>query len=1060
MRRIQHLGLLTLAGILFVLASAMPAILQTVVTRDDKGREYGAPPKAASYIDYLFTIGVADVPGSDNNHLYSPIGIATNATGHVYVADKNNHRVQVYNNAKVYQYTIGESAVPGIDNAHLNFTSGVAVNGTGYVYITDTNNHRVQVFNKTGIYQYTIGTTGVSGSGPGQFNYPFGVAVNSTGDVYISESNNHRVQVFNNASIYKYTFGGPGSGDGKFNGPGGIAVNGTGHVYVADIQNSRVQVFDKAGIYQYSFGGYGSGNGLFNDPSGVAINSTGYVYVVDKMNRRVQVFDKAGIYQYTIGTGSGGTGNDRFNFPEGIALNSTGHLYVADTDYDRVQVYNNGTPLSLTIAINGGAADTNNTLVTLTLTAHDATEMRFSNNGTTYTVWEPYNTPRAWILDNVAGVRTVYFQARNEHGENGPATDTITYVQNPTGLSLLIDGGAVETNRTSVTLIPSATGATQMCFSNNGTTYTTWETYSTTKSWVLADGPGPKTVYFKARNSTYEVSPVSAAITYILSPTGLSITINGGAAATSSTSVIFTLGATGAEEMCFSNNGTTYTPWETYSPTKAWIFDGGPGPKTVYFDVRNGTINATTPVFATITYILPPTGLSISIDGGAAETGSSSVTLTLAATGATLMCFSNNGTTYTDWEAYGTTKAWILDAVAGLKTVYFKASNGTIEAAAPTTDTITFVGPPTDMFILINDGATMTASRNVMLVVWASGAEEMCFSNDGAAWSVWETFTTTKTWGLVGGLGSKIVYFQARNRYHESNISTIITYTLPPTGLSIAINGGAGETATRAVTLALSVTGATEMCFSNDGVAWSTWEPLAATKVWNLPTNGGYKTVYFKARNGTIESAGPVAAGITYTVPGQSQTDMPAWAWVILIAVLIEGVVVIAAIWFRGWNSNVRDIPPALGGEKKTRLDLLKGKVSQLKGKIFKQDAAGTVTSDKTPEAKVTEVAIKSAPAPAPKVVPPIAPAKKVEAPKPVPASVPEKKAEIPKPAPAPLPAKKIEAPKPAPTPAPAKKVEPPKPPATPTPENKVEASKPVKKPAKKASKKAAKKPA
>ncbi len=1023
MKRIQHLSLLAITGVLLVLASAMPAIQQPADLGSDKGRDHNISPRAASYVDYLFTVGISGSSGSDNARLDNPEGVAVNATGHIYVADTHNNRVQVFDNTGKYLYTISGFSNP----------TGVAVNSTGHVYVVDNGNHRVQVFNNAGSYQYTIGTTGVSGLGPGQFNQPYGVVVNSSGYLYVSELSNDRVQVFDNAGVHKYNI------TGSLSGPRGVAVNSTGHLYVADRGNNRIRVYDKAGIYLYTIGGlpYGSGDYEFYWPYGVAVNATGHLYVTDYVNHRVQVFDNAGIYQHTIGTGVMGSDNARFYNPEGVALNTTGHLFVADYNNHRVQVFNNGTPISLKLIFSSGWPDTNSTSVMLTLSAHDAAQICFSNNGTAYTGWEPYSTTKAWTLDNIAGVRTVYFKAKNDNGESAPVSNTTTYVLNPTGLSLLINSGATETSSTSVTLTPSATGATQMCFSNNGTTYTSWEAYGTSKPWTLAGGPGPKTVYFKARNSTYQALPVSAAITYILQPTGLSISINDGAADTNSTSVTLTLGATGATQMCFSNNGSTYTDWETYGISKAWTLDGGPGPKTVYFLARNGTIPAAMPVTDSITYILSPTGLSISIDGGAVDTGSASVLLTLDATGATQMCFSNNGTTYTTWEAYSTSKAWTLDNLPGNRTVFFRARNGTIEATAPVNDTITFVAPPS-MILIINDGAADTDTRSVTLVIWATSADEMCFSNDGTNWYGWEPLSTIKFWGLWGEPGLKTVYLKVRNKYFTGTTSDSITYTLPPTGLSITINGGATETGSASVTLTLSATGADEMCFSNDGAAWSAWEPYGTSKAWVLSSTAGPKTVYFRARNGTIDAAELDAANITYVPPA----DVP--TWVILIAVIVGVAAVIIVLRRQGRGRVVR---PDFGGERKTRLGLLKGKISQLKGKIFKQDASGVATGEKRPDEKVTEVAMKPAPELAPKPVPAFVPEKKMEIPKPT--SKPEPTVT---PTPVPKPATKPEitavpAPAPQPTPAPA-------------PAEKAAAPKPATKPAKKASKKAAKKQA
>jgi hypothetical protein len=80
-----------------------------------------------------------------------------------------------------------------------------------------------------------------------------------------------------------------------------------------------------------------------------------------------------------------------------------------------------------------------------------------------------------------------------------------------------------------------------MCFSNDGGAYSGWEAFSTSKSWNLAAFAGVRTVYFKARNSTYETGPVSDTITYVIAPSGLTISIDSGATDTGSTGVTLTL---------------------------------------------------------------------------------------------------------------------------------------------------------------------------------------------------------------------------------------------------------------------------------------------------------------------------------------------------------------------------------------------------------------------------------------------------------------------------------------------------------------------------------------
>ncbi len=748
------------AGTLLMLAVMLPAILQPAGNWVITDYKDVASPQVASFSDYEYTIGVTGVAGIDNAHFNNTMGVAVNGTGHLYVADMYNHRVQVFDKTATYQYTIcGNGA--GSDNDQFNEPRGVAVNGTGHLYVVDTYNHRVQVFDNAGIYQYSIG-----GGSPfpdnQHFNHPRGVAVNATGDVFVTDSDFYRVMVFDNAGRYKYHIGETwvdGGDNSHFNYPQGIAVNDSGCIYVGDQINGRIQVFDNAGNYLRTLDFYAEE---------IAVNATGHLF--RSSLTAVYVYNSDGVNEYTLGTpGIFGSDNSHFNGPYGVAVNSTGHLYVADSDNHRVQVFTNGTPSNLTLKVNGGATHTSSLSVTLDLSGNHAIEMCLSNNGSTYTDWEAYSTSKIWTLEDGLGPKTVYFLARNARGESGPVIACITYTLPPSDLSITIDDGAAETGSTSVTLTLSASGATEMCFSNNGIAYSGWGAYNTVKTWAISNSPGIKTVYFKARNGTIEATaPVTDTILYVKPPDGLSIQIEGGAIDTSTLNVIMILSATGATEMCFSNNGSTYTNWETYFPAKTWVLTGGPGVKTVYFNARNSTFEAAAPVADTISYTLPPTGLSITIDGGDVETESTSVMLTLSATGATEMCFSNNGTTYTTWEAYDTSKAWTLDAISGLRTVYFKTRNSTIEAAAPAMDTITYVGPPSDLSIKINGGAAETSTLAVTLTLSATGATEMSFSNDGVTWSAWEPYATTKEWSLEGDAGPKNVYFKVRNSYHEA----------------------------------------------------------------------------------------------------------------------------------------------------------------------------------------------------------------------------------------------------------------------------------------------------
>jgi PKD repeat protein len=80
-----------------------------------------------------------------------------------------------------------------------------------------------------------------------------------------------------------------------------------------------------------------------------------------------------------------------------------------------------------TVRINGGAAFTTNPAVLLTLAATDnsgtVADMRFANDGVTWTAWEPYGITRLWTLAPGNGVKTVSAQFRDAAG-NTSATAT------------------------------------------------------------------------------------------------------------------------------------------------------------------------------------------------------------------------------------------------------------------------------------------------------------------------------------------------------------------------------------------------------------------------------------------------------------------------------------------------------------------------------------------------------------------------------------------------------------------------------------------------------------
>ncbi|WP_437715849.1 hypothetical protein WMF45_05165 [Sorangium sp. So ce448] len=155
----------------------------------------------------------------------------------------------------------------------------------------------------------------------------------------------------------------------------------------------------------------------------------------------------------------------------------------------------------------------------------------------------------------------------------------------------------------------------------------------------------------------------------------MSITINNGARYTSSTSVTLTLAApAGATQMRLANDSATFGPWEPLSATKAHTLSSGDGAKTVRVQFGQGGVAAGAEETATITLdTVAPTGASIVINGGAADTATRQVALTLDATDAgspvARVRLKNESGGWGEWQAVTASVWWTLSDGYGRKTV-------------------------------------------------------------------------------------------------------------------------------------------------------------------------------------------------------------------------------------------------------------------------------------------------------------------------------------------------------------------------------------------------------
>jgi hypothetical protein len=161
---------------------------------------------------------------------------------------------------------------------------------------------------------------------------------------------------------------------------------------------------------------------------------------------------------------------------------------------------------------------TNNNQPIITFSASDAVsgidhfEIRINDGG--YSVQtSPFTLPQ-----QSDGIHNITLRAYDKAGNYKEKSIEI-YIDTtpPHSLSILINDGATQTNTVDVSLnigaVDDLSGLHQMAFCSDGTSWSTWEDYSETKSYSLSSGDGAKTIYFKVKDlAGNEADPVSTSI--------------------------------------------------------------------------------------------------------------------------------------------------------------------------------------------------------------------------------------------------------------------------------------------------------------------------------------------------------------------------------------------------------------------------------------------------------------------------------------------------------------------------------------------------------------------
>jgi sugar lactone lactonase YvrE len=314
---------------------------------------------------------VGDGGPATNSNLGTPIGLAIDASGNLYIADYGADRVRKVNSAGIITTVAGnglgiESGDNGpATNAAVGGSDGVAFDAVGNLYISAVDSNRIRKVDTAGIITTIAGYGRVYGGDGGPataagIGIPSDVVVDGRGNIYFSEQNKSKIRKIDPTGTIS-TFAGTGlagyNGDNipataaQLNYLKGLAIDDTGNVYVGDYLNYRVRKIDTFGMIT-TIAGTGTlshaGDGgaataaSLSYPAGVATDHAGNIYISDGL--WIRKVDTAGIISTISGGGTSADFGDggpatagSFEQTAGIKVGADGSIYIADGTALRVR---------------------------------------------------------------------------------------------------------------------------------------------------------------------------------------------------------------------------------------------------------------------------------------------------------------------------------------------------------------------------------------------------------------------------------------------------------------------------------------------------------------------------------------------------------------------------------------------------------------------------------------------------------------------------------------------------------------------------------------------------
>jgi len=314
--------------------------------------------------------------------LNQPFHCDLDGSGHLYIAEANNHCIRKVNLKDGIITTVAGSGAEGYDGdggpatkATMNEPYAVAVDGSGDLFIVDRLNAVIRkVDGKTGTMTTVAGNgkKGFAGDGGKATNAmlrePNDCCLDGKGGLLIADVADWRIRRLDLKNGTITTFAGTGKPKSKQDrseiGDGGpadkavivgaraVCVDGMGNTYICEREGNGIRKVDGKGVIttlagtgEVGFSNGAAAKAMFNGPKAIRCDRKGNIFVVDTENHAIRCIDvKAPTKVWTVAgsrKGSGGDGGPagkaELDRPHGCVIDAHGNVYIADSNNHRVR---------------------------------------------------------------------------------------------------------------------------------------------------------------------------------------------------------------------------------------------------------------------------------------------------------------------------------------------------------------------------------------------------------------------------------------------------------------------------------------------------------------------------------------------------------------------------------------------------------------------------------------------------------------------------------------------------------------------------------------------------